>query len=114
MKKQYLNFGQRVEVYKFIEAIGKVNGEFWEYNEGWNDSKVAEHFKYTQGNVITVRMELGKLSNAPHAPYGLKIKDLEATVVRHEEHIADLFKRINDLGQKITSLTLGSKFRVNT
>lgn len=114
MKKQYLTFGQRVEVYKFIESVGKVNGEFWEYNEGWNDSRVAEHFKYTQGNVITVRMELGKLSSAPHAPYGIKVKDLEATTVRHEEHIADLFRKINELERKLNANTLSTKFRVNT
>jgi hypothetical protein len=114
MKKQYLTFSQRVEVYNFLKTVGEPNGEHWVYKEGWSDTKVAEKFQYTQGNVITVRMELGKLTSAPHGPYGIKVKDLEATVIRHEESIADLYKKLNELGSKITSLTLGSKFRVNT
>src|SRR4029077_8998511 len=84
MKRQYLSFAQRVQIYNFVKTVGAVNGEHWEYKEGWSDQRVAEQFKASLGNVATVRQELGKLRTYSGAPYARKLETLSDQIISHE------------------------------
>jgi phage host-nuclease inhibitor protein Gam len=110
-QRQYLSFSQRVQIYNFIKTMGKVNGEHWEYNEGWSDQRVAEQFKVSHGNVATVRSELGKLRTYTGAPFAKKIAELEAKVERLEKALANdiaLYNahtdKVNDINRKVADL----------
>jgi hypothetical protein len=110
-QRQYLTFTRRMQIYNFIKTIGKASGEFWEYQNGWSDQRVAEQFEVSHGNVVTVRQELGKLKTYSGAPYAAKLKDLETMVIRHEEHIAVLYANFKELEEKYNKLRLKEHFQ---
>ena len=117
-QRQFLNFSKRVEIYNFIKTVGKIKDGYWVYDEGWSDQKVAQHKAVNVGNILPIRQELGKLRTFTGAPYSTKLKDLEATIVRHEEHIADLFEKqkeliekVNELAEKYNKLRLKEHFQ---
>lgn len=100
MKRQHLSFGQRVQIYNFIKTIGKVNDGLWIYNEGWSDARVAQQFKTSTTIVGAVRLELGKIINAPNAPYALKLADLEQRIAVLENNLAELTLQLSRLKLK--------------
>lgn len=114
MKRQYLTFSQRVQIYNFIKTVGKTNGEHWEYNEGWSDKRVAEQFKSSVGNVATIRMELGKLITGSGAPYSVKLAELEKRIARLEylldEQVKILLNANKELETKVNRLQLKEHF----
>lgn len=119
MKRQYLTFSQRVQIYNFIKTVGKANGEHWEYAEGWSDRRVAEQFKSSVGNVATVRMELGKLMTGSGAPYSVKLAQLENIVNDHEKNLLPticgemerLKDKVKELEAKLSRVQLKEHFR---
>jgi hypothetical protein len=105
MKRQYLSFSQRVQIYNFIQTVGMVKGEYWEYNEGWSDAKVAEQFKASLGNVITVRQELGKLKTFTGAVYFNRIAELEARIETLEQYGERIYTaKLTEINERLNRL----------
>lgn len=51
----------RAQIYaiaKTLEAVGKVDGQYYEYNDKWSDRRVAETHKCTEHNVAGVRKQV--------------------------------------------------------
>jgi hypothetical protein len=114
MNRSSLTFPKRVEIYNFIKTVGKVVDGYWEYNEGWNDERIANNYKVSKHNVATIRAEHGKIKVPTAHLVGPRIKNLEAMLASFETRlqennhlramISDLTRNLHGLERKIDSL----------
>jgi hypothetical protein len=58
MAKNQLDYKARFAVGEAIKANGQMVGEYWVYNEGWSDERVAKELSVTEHNVGAARRAL--------------------------------------------------------
>lgn len=94
MTKRMLSKNMQFKVYEFLKTVGKKGDEdFWIYQDGWSDDKVAAHFLCSPSSVATIRSTMGRL----RGPRGVRAPGLAAKV-------GELSSRVEELTRKIDSL----------
>jgi hypothetical protein len=92
---------QKFKVYEFLKANLKVEGEYADYIDNWNDVKVAAHFGVSRFGVQYIRQEMfGKLKpsegqrpDAPTTGVVSRLDDLEARLAFLEKELGVTFSR---------------------
>jgi hypothetical protein len=56
--KNQLDYKARFALGEAIKANGQMVGEYWAYNDGWSDERVAKELAVTDNNVRAARLAL--------------------------------------------------------
>lgn len=111
MPKKQVTARKRYEISRTIEDNGKSVGEFWEYNDGWDDKKVARQCGVNTNTTCHIRLTVfGKLTKTALMESGQvsNVMDTYSRLSHIAEDLADRLQRIEkflgDLGYEAVEL----------
>lgn len=124
MSRSRLSAFQSFQVLKLIESNGKMNGEFFVYNDGWSDSKIASDLNVDVDSVFYRRKKVfGNLklynSNIVElvsniSSLELSIKDLKVSNFKLDDRMRCIEKAVNVLLNEMSSVPNKSKINPDT
>lgn len=107
-----LNQAESFAVLKLIEANGQKDGEFWVYNDGWSDERIADDVKVPVTGVAHRRKEVFGLLRTGRGTSNQSLEpridaiDVQLRALRVNDF--DMVKRIEALEKAMSILLRGA------